>query len=242
VEVGCSDGDPLPIHVEAGTTYYFQVGSWGWGYGRFTFQLYETPPPTADFGWSPGDPSIFEQVEFCDWSYDPVEVWFSDYWWDFGDGTSTTGNCVWHQFAADGDYSVWHKVQTYDGRTAEVTRTVAVRTHDVAVTKVTAPKAASAGQTRQISVFIRNHRYPETVVVELYKSTPGGFEQIGTLRQFVPVRQGNRTTRFNFTYTFTGDDAQIGKVTFRATAYIENVRDALPADNEAISSPPTKVQ
>ena len=243
-EVGCrNSGDPLPLHVEAGTTYYFQVGTrYKFYFGWFTFQLYETPPPTADFWWRPGDPNIFDQVEFYDSSYDPVEAWFSDYWWDFGDGTSTTGDGVLHQFAADGDYSVWHKVQTSDGRTAEVTKTVAVRTHDVAITSVTAPKAASGGQTRQISVNIRNHRYPETVVVELYKSTPGGFEHIGTLRQFVPVRQGNRTTRFDFSYTFTSDDARIGKVTFKAIASIENARDALPADNEAISSPPTKVQ
>ena len=131
-------------------------------------------------------------------------------------------------------------VTTFDGRSASTSRLVQVRTHDVAITKVAAPKSASAGQTRQISVNIRNHRYPETVVVELYKSTPAGYEYIGTLRQFVPVRQGNRTTRFDFTYTFTSDDARIGKVTFKAIASIENARDALPADNEAIS-PPTKV-
>ena len=45
---------------------------------------------------------------------------------------------------------------------------------------------------------------------------------------------------FGFSYTFTADDAQIGKVTFRAVAVISGARDALPADNEAIA-PPTKV-
>jgi hypothetical protein len=56
----------------------------------------------------------------------------------------------------------------------------------------------------------------------------------------VPVRQANRTTAFSFDYTFTSDDWSIGKVTFWAVAWLQNARDALPADNEAISAP-TKV-
>lgn len=63
---------------------------------------------------------------------------------------------------------------------------------------------------------------------------------VGRLVQDVPVRSSNRTTGFNFSYTFTDEDARIGKVTFTAVATIENVRDALPADNETISLP-TKV-
>jgi hypothetical protein len=64
--------------------------------------------------------------------------------------------------------------------------------------------------------------------------------KVGTLNQQVPVRPSNRTTTFNFSYTFTKDDATMGKVTFKAVANIQGARDALPADNEAIASP-TKV-
>jgi len=53
----------------------------------------------------------------------------------------------------------------------------------------------------------------------------------------VPVRSANRTTDFNFSYTFTSADAQVGKVTFKAVANIFGARDALPADNEAIATP-----
>lgn len=35
----------------------------------------------------------------------------------------------------------------------------------------------------------------------------------------------------------TDDDAYLGKVTFKAEAQIRDARDALPADNEAISRP-----
>jgi hypothetical protein len=97
--------------------------------------------------------------------------------------------------------------------------------------------AARAGQTRSISVGLNSKRYPETVEVDLYKSVPGGFVPVGSLTQFVPVRPSNRTTDFGFSYTFTGADAAVGKVTFMAVATIVGARDALPADNQALSSP-----
>jgi hypothetical protein len=132
-------------------------------------------------------------------------------------------------------------VWTYDGRQASTMVPVYVETHDVAITRFKVPNAASAGQTRQIVVGVNNKQYDEFVYVELYKSGPGGyFEFIGSLNLFVPTRPSNRTTDFKFSYTFTPEDAAIGKVTFRAVANIQGHRDALQADNEAISAP-TKV-
>jgi hypothetical protein len=103
-----------------------------------------------------------------------------------------------------------------------------------------APQAAQAGQTRQIGVNIKNTRLPETVRVELLKSIPGGFQSIASTEQNIPVRSGNRTTAVNLSYTFSNDDATVGKVTFKAVVYIVNARDGLHADNEAIAAP-TKV-
>jgi PKD repeat protein len=234
-------GGLLTFHANAGTTYYLQVGGlFGQG-GPLQFQLDVTPPPVAQFGFFPGDPSSFDTIQFFNQSFDPGQVGFQSQAWDFGDGATGTGCCPTHRYAADGDYTVQLTVTTVDGRTASTSQTVQVRTHDVGITKLSAPQAASAGQTRQITVGIRNTRYPETVRVELYRSVPGGFNFIGFLEQSVPVRPSNRTTNFSFSYTFTSDDANVGKVTFRAVASIVGHRDAFPADNEAISSPPTKV-
>src|SRR5947208_256037 len=63
---------------------------------------------------------------------------------------------------------------------------------------------------------------------------------VGSYQQSVPVYSANRTTTFSFSYTFTNDDAAVGKVTFQAVATIMGARDALPADNTAMASP-TKV-
>ena len=51
----------------------------------------------------------------------------------------------------------------------------------------------------------------------------------------MPVRPSNRTTDFTFNYTFTAEDAMQGKVTFKAITYLQDYRDALPVDNEAIA-------
>ncbi len=240
-EVGCRAwGGWLTFHVDAGTTYYFQArGVYNEG-GWLQFNLQVTPPPVANFNFYPYDPTVFDTIQFNDYSYDPVGVGIQSQAWDFGDGSIATGCCPTHRYAADGDYTVQLTVTTYDGRTALASQIVKVRTHDVAITRFSAPQAASSGQTRQISVGINSKRNPEYVQVQLFKSRLQGFEQFGSLTQSVPVRPPNRTTDFNFSYTFTRDDASIGKVTFKAVATITSARDALPADNETIASP-TKV-
>jgi PKD repeat protein len=243
-EAGCraSFGGRLTFRAAMGTTYYLQVGDLSGQAGPLEFRLEVTPPPAASFGFSPFDPSVFDAVQFFDNSFDPGEVGVQSREWNFGDGatTTTTECCPTHRYAVDGDYTVQLTVTTFDGRTATTSQTVRVQSHDVAITKFSAPKSASAGQTRSIVVGINSKRYPETVEVQLLKSVPGGFQFVGALIQSVPVRPSNRTTDFSFSYTFTGLDAQVGKVTFKAVANVTGARDALPADNEAIASP-TKV-
>ncbi len=244
--ITCSGfSDSTTFRAQAGTTYYLQAQAPCCGVsGDLRVNVYQVPPPVpvAGFYFYPSDPSFFDTVQFFDNSHDPGQVGFQSWTWNFGDGSggSDSSCCPTHRYAADGDYSVQHTVTTLDGRTGSTSGNVRVRTHDVAITKFKVPQSAAAGQTRQISVGIRNSRYPETVRVELYKSFPSGFQFIGFLEQSVPVRPSNRTTDFNFSYTFTSDDARIGKVTFKAVASIVSGRDAIPADNEAISLP-TKV-
>lgn len=243
-EVTCNNGGaPHTFRANANTTYFFQIFPTNpLGGGRLSFHLQVAPPPVASFTFFPGDPSVFDTVQFIDQSFDPGNTgMIPSQEWDFGDGATATGCCPIHRYAVDGDYAVQLTVTTVDGRTASTSQVVQVRTHDVAITKFTVPQAASAGQTRQITVGVNNNRYPETVQVQLFKSVAGGgFQEIGNLTQSVPVRGANRTTPFSFNYTFTSDDAAIGKVTFKAVANLVSARDALPADNEAIASP-TKV-
>jgi PKD repeat protein len=231
-----SFGGQATFTAEAGQTYYFQVGSDQ--PGTATFSLQPPPPPQADFGTNPFDPSVFDVVQFLDFSFDPGGIGIQSKQWDFGDGATATDPFPTHRYAADGDYLVRLTVTTFDGRTGSTSRTLQVRTHDVAITRFATPASGQTGKTSKISVDIRSNRLPESVQVQLYKSVPGGFQLVAVSEQTLPTR--NRVTSVGFSYTFTPDDAIIGKVTFRAVAMLTNARDALPADNEAIGDP-TKV-
>lgn len=228
------------FEAAANTQYYFQAGSSSGTGGSLTFTLDVTPSPTAAYYYSPFDPTIFDTVSFYDNSYDPTRLGFQSYSWDFGDGTTASGSSAIHQYVADGDYTVVHGVTTSDSRTASSSQAVSVRTHDVSITKFSTVKAAVSGLTRKITADISNKRYPETVRVDLYKSTSAGEIQVASLIQTIPVTTGKNTTGFTFSYTFTSVDAAAGSVVFRAVASIVGARDALPSDNEKIASP-TKV-
>jgi hypothetical protein len=145
------------------------------------------------------------------------------------DGTTTTnpGCCQTHHYSVDGTYKVKLTVTTTDGRTASTSQDVLV-THDVTIVKLTVPQTAKVGQTRTITVGLTNSRYAETAQVQLLKSVNGGgWQQVGTLTQYVPVRGANRTTNFDFNYTFAPEDGQLGKVTFQAVATVQGARDAI---------------
>jgi hypothetical protein len=232
----CHYGNPFTFHADAGQTLYIQVASGGGTGQPMRFTLDVAPQPNASFYYYPGDPSVTDTMQFIDNSSDPAGAGISGESWDFGDGATATGCCPTHRFASDGDYAVRLAVRTPDGRTASTSQTIHVRTHDVAIAKLTVPQSASAGQTRSIDVGISDVRYPDTVQVQLFRNDV----VVGTLTQQVPVRTGGRTTSFGFTYTFTSDDAALGKVTFKAVATLVNARDAYPSDNTAIALP-TKV-
>lgn len=244
VEVNCGSqfgGGAPTFRANAGTTYYFQAGSNFFDHqGDLSFHLDVAPPPEAAIAFSPSDPSAFDDVQFLDVSQDPAAVGVSAWAWDFGDGTHETGFAARHRFARDGSYTVRLSITTSDGRTASTTQVVQVRTHDVAIGRFQVPNTGQTGKTRRITVGVGTRRYAENVQVQLLRSTPTGFEVVGTLNQAVPVGARNRTTEFAFTYTFTEEDARIGKVTFKTVATIQGARDALPADNELIA-PSTRV-
>jgi len=245
IEIGCTfDGNMLTFHVDAGTTYYIQIGNlypWEQG-GSMQFHIEIAPQPVAGFSFFPLDPSVFDNIQFCDTSFDPGGVGIQAVTWDFGDGTTSSENCAFHQYGVDGDYTVQQLITTFDRRTASSFQVLHVSTHDLSISKIIAPRSAKVGKTRTITVSLKNIWYPESVLIELYRSVPGGWELIGSSIELVPVLQRNRTTQINFKYTFTPEDAQAGRVTFRAVVMLLNANDSIPANNESISSPPTRVR
>jgi hypothetical protein len=229
--VACAQWPGLYFHADAGTTYYLQVYG-----GRVTVEL--LPPPDAGWSYSPRDPSIVDDVFFSHGNgyWDPTITTFA---WDFGDGTTAIGasSTASHRFQADGDYNVTLNVTTLDQRTNSQAQTIRVRTHDVTILSLVAPDKGKLGKTGVITVGIGNTRYPETVQVDLYKTTPQGNLLIGTQIQPIGVMKLKNTVSISFKYTFTTDDLAAGKVRFQAVATIQGARDATNADNVATSLP-----
>jgi len=241
-QVSCGNYYPqLTFPAQAGQTYYFQLsGVYDYYQGPIPFSLEVTPPPQVYINLYPYDPSTFDNVSFNAGTYDPMGIYGFTYAWTISDGTTSDQPSFNHQFAADGDYTVSLTATTSDGRSGSPSQVIQVRTRDVAISKFSIPQTAQVNQTKTISVDILNKRYSDNVQVTLIKGLPGGGEQvIGTLTIYVPAKAKQSTT-FKFSYTFTGADASIGKVTFKAVASFANgSRDALPADNTSIAT--TKV-
>ena len=231
--VACADWPGLYFHADAGRTYYLQTYGGG-------VSVEVVPPPNADFTYSPGDPSVFDDATYSYWNggyWDPtVNGWA----WKFSDGTAATGESVSHRFARDGDYTVTITVAARGGRTNSVTKSVRVRTHDVTILSLAAPGKGKVGKQSTITVGIGNTRYPETVQVDLFKITPQGDVLVGTSIGAVGVMKLKKTVDLSFNYVFTSDDATLGKLPFKAVATIQGARDAVNSDNTQIS-PPTLI-
>lgn len=226
--VACADWPGLYFHADAGVTYYLQ--SWGGGLG-----VDVVAPPNADFTFVPGDPSVFEDASFSYWNYGYWDPTVNGWTWDFGDGATASGENVSHRFAADGDYNVALTVLARGGREAVVTKTVQVRTHDVAIRSFDVPDKAKVGKTKTITVGIGNTRYPEMLQVDLYRVAPNGTTLVATTTQTIKVMKPKKTKLYSFDYRFTIDDLAYGKIQFQAVATIQGAHDALPGDNTLIS-------
>jgi hypothetical protein len=236
-QVGCGNWSPIvAFQAQAGVTYYFQIAGLYGDEGTIPFTLEVAPPPQVSISYGPYDPNTFDTMYFYAGTYDPAGIYGFTYAWTISDGTVSDQGSFNHQFASDGDYTVNLTATTADGRSGSATQVIQVRTRDVSISKLSVPQMASANQTKTINVDIKNNRYSDFVQVMLYKGLPGGGEQqIGVLTIYVPARATKPTT-FKFSYTFTSEDASIGKVTFRAVANLVNGRDALPADNTSITT------
>jgi PKD domain-containing protein len=221
---------PASIAVQGGIRYFVQIAAQGLGKGEIDITMRQPPPPNVDFGWNPAEPDSLQKTSFFDETFDPGFTFRSDAW-SFGDGSTATGPNPTHQYAADGDYTATLEITTTDGRTGSAQHVVSVRTHDLSVSRVSAPGTAVSGQMRTVTVSVVNGRYPETADVALYRGDPAaGGALVGSTEVSVPVTTKN-PSNVAFSYTFTEADASDGQVQFVATVTIVGHTDAQPGDN-----------
>lgn len=231
---------PAIFTTTPGETYYIRVSNDVYGAVPLTLRLSDAPRIKPTASWMlPEHPGVFDEVRFGIDSGDPAGRWLAGGEVSFGDGTSAAipavpGQAeVQHRYAADGEYELTITGHTADGRSGTSTQKVKVETHDVTVSKVVAPATAKAGDTATVEVSVANTRYAEEVVVELLRRRADGYHDIvGTERRHV-AKDGTVTVPFS--YTFSANDAAMGKATLKARVRLDGREDNNPADNERVT-------
>lgn len=84
------------------------------------------PPSVSDITWSPTNPTTSDSVEFTATASDPDGDSLG-YTWEFGDGTTATGNPHAHRYTTAGNYTVAVTVSDGDGGSTTYSETVSVK-------------------------------------------------------------------------------------------------------------------
>ena len=196
------------------------------------------PKPAASFVVDPPEPAAGEPVRLLDLSYDPGGGGIALHAWDFGDGETSVEAQPTHRFAVDGLYTVTLHVTAPDGRVGVASTPVTVATHDVAVTRIDAPRHAHAGDEATVVVVVESRHRAEICQVQLLRRR-GSHEWESLAIQTRPIPTGGRA-RVAFRVSF--DDADVGDVTFAAAVTLVGATDASPDDNRLTAAPTAVVR
>ncbi len=191
--------------------------------------------PVASFVVEPPEPAAGQPIRLLDLSYDPAGDGIAVHAWDRGDGATSSDPQPTHQYERDGTYTLTLHVATRDGRIGTCSATVTVITHDIVVSRITAPWRVRAGEKARVVVVVGNRHRAEIAQVELFRQR-GVREWVAAGTQTRQMPPG-RSVEVPFTVSFDDEDAGVGHVTFGARATLVGAQDASPLDNTATSSP-----
>jgi PKD repeat protein len=148
------------------------------GTGGFGFDSYNIPS-VASFTYSPAKPMVGGNITFDASASNDSDGTIVSYEWDFGDGSTASGQVVTHTYSEPGGYSVALTVTDNDGLTNSTSQTVTVQ--------ITAPVISfldKADLSRQVvgaaadgasEVVIQITDLPEDVTLDdIQISIPGG--------------------------------------------------------------------
>jgi len=105
--------------------------------------------PSASFTMSPSSPKTGETVSFDGSGSTDSDGTISSYEWDFGDGSTATGQTTSHSYSSSGDYTVTLTVTDDKGATDTVSKTISVGTSNAAPSAsfTVSPSSPKTGET-----------------------------------------------------------------------------------------------
>ena len=105
--------------------------------------------PSASFTVSPSSPAPGETVTFNGTGSSDSDGTITSFEWDFGDGTTATGETTSHSYSSSGDYSVTLTVTDDAGATDSVSKTISVGSTNAAPSAsfTTSPSSPTVDET-----------------------------------------------------------------------------------------------
>jgi len=161
-------------------------------------------PPVASFTESAETVYTGENIAFnASASYDP-DGYIVSYFWDFGDGTNSTGVIVEHSYVDDGVYTVTLTATDDDGVSSSISaaKTILNRPPVAVFTE-----SAETIYTSEVIAFNASDSYdPDGIIVSYFWNFGDGTNATGITVEHTYVEDGNYTA----TLTVTDDDGASG--------------------------------
>jgi PKD repeat protein len=102
-----------------------------------TVSVTEGDSPTASFVYSPTNPAENEIIYFNALESEDPDGDVVSFDWDFGDGTTGTGETVTHQYGSSGSFTVLLKVTDDDGNVDTTIQTISIGDNEIPVASFT---------------------------------------------------------------------------------------------------------